>query len=199
MFVNHQGKDSHLGGTSLVELNSTLAQLGLSIEGVPAEVKGAVAEVTNEFSSGDVLHDGKLEETNEGDNLSETGRWDGVDGSETSWDGLEGGAGEVNVAWETGSGLGHKVSDNGKHGDTSVLDLDVSETVELLLVTVGNQAKRIEESERSLGTELAFEGVEGSHLGGGLGWSESSSGGKEGCDDNRLHFYFRDEQIMGTW
>jgi hypothetical protein len=46
--VDHKCKDSHLGSTSLVELNSTLAQLGLSIEGVPAKVKGAVAEVTNE-------------------------------------------------------------------------------------------------------------------------------------------------------
>jgi hypothetical protein len=109
-------------------------------------------------------------------------------GTPASWNGREGGAFVINVTWETDSGLGNKVSDNGKHGDTSVLDLDIAETVELLLVSIGDQSKRIEESKRSLGADFTFEGVKGSHLGGRLGWSKSSGGGEEGSDDDRLHF-----------
>jgi hypothetical protein len=55
-----------------------------------------------------------------------------------------------------------EVSNNGEHRDASVLDLDGTEAVELLLVTIGGKAKGIEESKRSLGTELVFEG----HVGG---------------------------------
>jgi hypothetical protein len=55
-----------------------------------------------------------------------------------------------------------------------VLDLNVSETVELFLVTIGNKSKRVEESKRSLGTELAFEGSQRGGGGGLLGRSEGS-------------------------
>jgi len=44
-----------------------------TIEGVPSVVQGTVAEVTNEFSSGDVLHDGKFQETNESNKLGNSG------------------------------------------------------------------------------------------------------------------------------
>ena len=94
----------------------------------------------------------------------------------------------VDVTWETDSGFLDKVSSDGKHGDTSVLELDVSETVELLLVTVLDESERVEESERGLGTDLVLEGTEGGSLGGRLGWSESNSGGEEGGDDDALHF-----------
>jgi hypothetical protein len=52
--VDHKGKDSHLGGAALVELDGTLGELGLGIEGVPSVVDGSVTEVTNK---GDVTHD----------------------------------------------------------------------------------------------------------------------------------------------
>lgn len=72
------------------------------------------------------------------------------------------------------SGAGDDVSEEGKLGDTSVLDLDVSEALESLLVGVVKEAKRIEESERSLGSELGLEGVE---LGGGLAGLGMGEGG----------------------
>jgi hypothetical protein len=50
----------------------------------------------------------------------------------------KGGSGAVDVSRETDTGLSNELSNNGKHGNTSVLDLDVSETVELLLVTIGD-------------------------------------------------------------
>jgi len=66
LLVDHKAKDSHHGGTSVVELNGTLAELGLLIEGVPSEVEGSVTEVTNEFTlSGDVLHNTELKSTDE--------------------------------------------------------------------------------------------------------------------------------------
>merc|ERR1719197_1761868 len=114
-----------------------LGKLGLLVEGVPAKVEGVVAEVTNELSAGDVLHDGKLKETNEGNQLSNSGSRDGVEGGETVGDIGEGKSGVVNVSGKTDSGLGNEVSDNGKHGDTSVLDLDVSEALELFFITIG--------------------------------------------------------------
>jgi len=75
LFVNHKSKDTHHSGTSVIQLNGTLGELGLFIEGVPAEVKGAVTEVTNVFisSSLNVLHDTKLKESNEGKDLEGSG------------------------------------------------------------------------------------------------------------------------------
>ena len=121
----------------------------------------------------------------------------------------------VDVTWQTDSVLLDEVSEDGKHGDTSVLKLDVTKTVELGLVNIGDQTKRVVETERGLGTELVLEGTgrllgddllgallgdrllggtKGGSLGGSLGWSESSSGGEEGGDNDVLHFgFFFDE------
>jgi hypothetical protein len=38
LFVDHEAEESHLGGTSLVQLNGTLGNLGLFIELLPAKV-----------------------------------------------------------------------------------------------------------------------------------------------------------------
>ena len=54
LLVHHKAKDAHHGSTAVVELNGTLAELGLLGEGVPAEVESAVAEISGELSlSGD--------------------------------------------------------------------------------------------------------------------------------------------------
>jgi hypothetical protein len=190
LLVHHKSEDSQLGGTSVVELDGTLGHLGLFVEGVPSEVNSVVTEVTDEVSSGDVLHDSKLKGTNEGDNLEKSGRWDGIragDGGVSIREGCEGVTGHVNVTWKVDSGTGGDLSEECKLTDASVLELDVTETVELLLVTVFDESERIEESERSLGTELTLERLEGGSLGGRLGWGKSSSGGDEGGDDDRLH------------
>jgi hypothetical protein len=146
----------------------------LTIEAVPAKVQSSVAEVTNEFSSGDVLHDGKFQETNEKKDLEGTGNRDGERGIPSVSKVRELGAIIGNVSGKVDSGGVDEVSDNSQHADTSVLDLNVSETVELFLVTIGNKSKRVEESKRSLGTELAFEGSQRGGGGGLLGRSEGS-------------------------
>ena len=105
--------------------------MGFSIEGVPSEVKGAVTEVTHKFSSGDVLlHDSEFKKSNEGNDLGKASTWDGVDGSKSIRDGFEASARGVNVSRLTDSVLGNEeLPKNSKHGDTSVLDLDIAETV----------------------------------------------------------------------
>ena len=187
LLVDHKGKDTHHGGTSLVELDGTLLKLGLLVKGVPAKIEGVVTEVTDEFSSGDVLHDSKLKETNEGNKLSDSSTLDGVEGGESVGDIGEGKSRVVDVSWKTDSVLGDKVSDNGKHGDTSVLDLDVTKTVELLLVSISNKSEGIEESKRRLGSKLILEGLQGGGGGGLLGRGESRGGGDKGGKDGGLH------------
>jgi hypothetical protein len=52
------------------------------------------------------------------------------------------------------------VTKEGKLGDTAVLDFDISKTVESLLVGIVKEAKRIEETKRSLCAKLRLEGIE---------------------------------------
>ena len=146
----------------------------LTIEAVPSKVEEVVTEVTNEFSSGDVLHDGKLQETNEKGNLKGTGNRDGERGIPSVSEVGELGSVIGDVSGKVDSGGVDEVSDNSQHADTSVLDLDVSEAVELFLITIGNKSKGIEESKRSLGTELVFERSHRGGLDGLLGRSEGS-------------------------
>jgi hypothetical protein len=187
--VNHQSEDTHLGGTSIVQFDSTLLKLDFRFEGVPAVVDGSVTEVTGEFSSGDVLHDGNLQESDEGDDLGKASLGKGVQCLVSAGDVREGGARVVDGARKTDSGLSDEVSNNGKHADTSVLELDETQAVELGLVTVGDKAKGIEETKRSSGTEVVCEG----HVGGDrstgrvLGRGKGGGTGEEGSEDDELH------------
>jgi hypothetical protein len=192
-FMDHQTKDTELGGTAVVQFNSTLLQLGFLIESVPAEVDVSVAEVTNEFvaSIGDRLHEGAFKDTNEGDDLHNTGGGDRV-GAEDSGNTVgvraEGMAGVVNVAWKVDSGTGGDLTKEGKHADTSMLDFDVSEAVEAFLGFTAQLAEGIEEAKGSLGTEFVLEG----HLEGGLGCGGGSRGkgggaGEKGGDNGKFH------------
>ena len=84
-------------------------------------------------------------------------------------------------------------SSNGKrteHGNTSVLQFDVSETVEVFLVVIGADSKRIPVTQRDLGTDFILEsgfaqGRSRSSLVGGRG----KGGGRcdKGSGDDRLH------------
>jgi hypothetical protein len=77
-----------------------------------------------------------------------------------------------------------------------VLELNESKAVKLLLVSIGNKTERVEKAKRGLGSELRFDGVEGS-LGGRLGGrGESRSSGKEGGNNSELHgerVYWKEE------
>ena len=186
--VDHKGKNSHLGGTAVVELDGTLLKLSLLVEGVPAEVDESVAEVTWELSlTGNILHDEELKESYEKDDLDDSSLRDGRKSLESSRDGVEGGAVVVNVSGKTNSGSGGDVSKDSQLGDTAVLELNRAEAIEALLSNSIEHTKRIEESKRRLGTEGILEGLEGG-LGGGLGnRGESGGRGDEGGGDGSLH------------
>ena len=179
MLVDHQAKDAHHGGTSLVELNSALLQLGLIIEAIPAKVDGSVTEVTNVFSSGDVLHDRGLKDTDEKQKLAQTSGGDGLERGETVGDIGKGGSRVVDIAREADAGFLDEVTDDGEHGNATVLEFDITKAVKLGLVTILDKTEGIEETKRRLGTELILESLQGTGrclLGGG---SERRSGGKE--------------------
>jgi hypothetical protein len=202
--MHHKSKDSQLGGTSVVELDGTLGELLVLIKGIPSEVNVSVTEVTDEFVTGvrNVSHEGALEESNESDHLDNSGGRNGIrsdNGGNTVRVRCEGVTGVVNVSWEVDSGTGNDLSEECKLTDTSVLDLDVTETVETLLVGSGEHTHWVPKSERGLGTEGIIEGVEGSHrrlLG---GRSKGNSTGKEGGKDGKFHFevydWFQDVKL----
>ena len=194
LLVNHKSEDSHHGGTAVVELDGTLLELGLLIKVIPAEVNVSVTEVTNVLvsSSGNITHEGALKNSNEGDDLDKSGGGDGVGaekGGNTVGEGVEGVSGVVDGSGKVDSGAGHDLSKEGKLSDTSVLDLDVTKTVETLLGAVTRKhTEGIEESKRRLGTKFVFEGAKRSGGLAGLGRGESGSAGDEGGNDGRLHF-----------
>mmetsp|Transcript_11293 Transcript_11293/g.33820 ORF Transcript_11293/g.33820 Transcript_11293/m.33820 type:complete len:227 (+) Transcript_11293:1114-1794(+) len=192
-FVDHEGEDAHLGGAAVVEFDAALEGLLLLGEGVPAEVEGAVAEVTGEFARGGavgrVLHDDELEEADEGDDLGNAGGGDGAEGAEAGRDVRELGARVVDGAREEDAGLGGDLAEDGEHTDAAVLDLDVAEAVELLLVGVREEAEGIPEAEGRLDAELGLEGLEGRRAGGGRGGDGGREGegrGREGRNDEEL-------------
>ena len=193
LFVDHKSKDSHHGGTSVVKFDGTLGELLFLIKIIPSEVNVSVTEVTDEFvsGSGNILHESAFEETNEGDNLDKSSGRDGVrseNGGNTVGERIEGVTGVVDVSRKVKSSTGDNLAKEGQLTDTSVLDLDESETVESFLVNVTvEESKRIEESKRWLGSEFVFESANSG--GGGLLLSrgEGSSGGDDGGEDSRFH------------
>ena len=189
LFVDHKTEDTHHGGTALVEFNGTLLQLGFFVKGVPSKVNGAVTEVPDEFGfARHVTHDGGFQDTNKEKELDKATGGDFLKGGEPVGDGGKGLAGKVNGSRKTDAGFLDEVSDNGKHGDTSVLQFNFTKTVELGLVSVGDKTKRIVESKRRLSTKGILEGgVEargGSSL---LGRSKGGGSGNKGGENNRLH------------
>jgi hypothetical protein len=148
--------------------------------------------------------------------LNKSTGWDLLEGGESTWNGGEGLSAEVNCAWKTDSvatrwkenfraksknfkyrdhisshdvpGLGDKVSNNSKHGNASVLEFNSTEAVELLLVTISDEAQRIEKAEWCLGTQLVLKSLD-SRAGGLLaGRGKGGSGGTKGGGNGELHF-----------
>jgi len=162
LFVNHETKKSKHGGTSVIELDATLKVLLLLVESVPAKVKTTVTEVTDEFTwlgaVGRIQHDEALKETNKSKHLEKTRLGDGLDGGPAVGDGLEGSSRKVNITRKANSIAGDDLTKEAKHADAAVLDLDVTKTVETVLVGIFKEAKGVEETKRGLDAKLALEG-----------------------------------------
>ena len=162
LLVDHKSKDSEHSGTAVVKLNGTLGKLGLFIKVIPSEVNVSVTEVTNVFIAGslNVAHEAALQPSDEADDLSLSLEGDGVvtdKGGNTVGEGVEGVSGVVNVSWKVDSGTGDDVTKEGKLSNTSVLDLDVTKTVETFLGDISRKhTEGIEESKWGLGTKLVY-------------------------------------------
>lgn len=198
LFVDHKAEDAHHGSTTVVELNRTLAQFGGGIKSVPAEVNVAIAEVARELSARDVLHETKLQESNEDDDLGNSSGADGGERGNTVGDISESLSREVDVTRQTDSSFLNEVSKNSKHGNTAVLELDVSEAIEFLFVAITDETQRIVKAERGLGSKLLLK----RHVGGDRGADrvlrrgESGSRGNKGGGDSELHGRFRLERVV---
>mmetsp|Transcript_17348 Transcript_17348/g.22555 ORF Transcript_17348/g.22555 Transcript_17348/m.22555 type:complete len:222 (+) Transcript_17348:116-781(+) len=189
LVVDHKSQHTHLGSTALVQFNSTLGHLCFLIKRVPTEVDGTVTEVTNEFVfASNILHDGEFKETGEGKNLKGAGNRNGSTGIPARSQVRELGSVHGDVTRKVDTGLVDQVSNNTKHADTSMLDLNETKTVELFLVAVSNKTKGIKETKRTLGTNLFCKGREGH---GGRSFlrnrGKGSGGGEEGGENGRLH------------
>ena len=162
LLVDHKSKDTEHSSTSVVQLNGTLGKLGLFIKVIPSEVNVSVTEVTNVFIAGslNVAHEAALQPSDEADDLSLSLEGDGVvtdKGGNTVGEGVEGVSGVVNVSWKVDSGTGDDVTKEGKLSNTSVLDLDVTKTVETFLGDISRKhTEGIEESKWGLGTKLVY-------------------------------------------
>ena len=116
--MDHKSKDSEHGGTSVVQFDTSLEELGFFVELVPSEVNVSVSEVTDELVSGslDVLHDSEFQNGDQGDDLRQSASGDGVragDGGPAVGEGVEGITGVVEVSGKVDSGTGDDVAEEG--------------------------------------------------------------------------------------
>jgi hypothetical protein len=136
-----------------------------------------------------VLNPQELEHTDVSNDLGNSGTADSGKGGEAIGDVGELGSRKVDVSGETDTSSGDKVSEEGKLGNTSVLDLNVTKTVESGFVTAGEQTKGVEEAKRGLDSELILERHVGGDRGPGglLSRGKGGGGGDEGGNDDGLH------------
>jgi len=158
LLVDHKTEDTHLGGTAVVQFDGALLQLLLLGEGVPSEVDVSVTEVAREFVAGswNVLKE-VLEETDRADQLEGSAVGHRRESSESVGDIGELSSIVGDKSGETNSRFLDEVTNDGKHRNTAVLELNISETIELCLITVSDQSKRVEKAERGLRSESVFE------------------------------------------
>ena len=129
LLVNHKGKDTHLSSTAIVQFNTLSAFRG------DVWVVGSAVVLK-------LLLDGseaKLDSTNGKEGESKTGSWASVKGGKTVLD-------LVRTKRDTGTSSGDDVTKDGKHGDSSVLGLNFSKSLESFLVSINKNTKRVPET-----------------------------------------------------
>ena len=148
--MDHQGKDTHLGGTAVVELDGELL-----VDGLLVPSGGLQLSLLDLVFAGSVA-------TLDGGN-GEEGAEDGLHGkiSQSGKTSLH--VGEVVAGGEAGGKAvasgGDKVAKDGKLGNAAVLGLNGAEAVELLLVSIFQQTQRIPEAcgaeKQKIGTNIS--------------------------------------------
>jgi len=139
---NHVSDNSHHSSTAVIKLGVELAGLLLGVKDIITEVTNSVVTVV--LGSGPP---GDLNKSAEGNDLCKSSGGDGEDSLDTSGDIRElksGGRRDVSV--EDDVVVVDDGSNNGHHGNTSVLALDGTTTLEGLRLGV-HPSERIEDSE----------------------------------------------------
>lgn len=180
LLVHKHTEDTHHSGTAIVKL------LSPEVDFVSLR-SGKFSESDREFGSGEVSREGSLlllpgglKEPSDSENGEEI---DGINLEDRFMSGRE-----VFATRESGSRPGGGISPSSQHSNASVLELNITETVEAGLVAVGDVSKGIPAAELGAGgTDFVFESIKG---GGGfpsLGRGERRSGAEEGSEEGELH------------
>ena len=125
----------------------SLLHLSFGRKLVPSKVQGSVAVISGEFSLNSLQPEGfAIDNFGNGEESKHLVKNElSVLGSKKSIPGLKT-IGNVSSSRESNSSGSDKVTNDGKHGDASVLEFVFSECVELFLVSIGNKVQRIPES-----------------------------------------------------
>jgi len=153
---NHVSHNSHHSGTSVVQLNIELA-------GLLGGVLDVLSEVANTVISRVVRgrHPGELDKSEEKEDLEKSGSGDGTDSVNSGGNIRElEVVGRAQVSIEDDVVVVDDGSNNGSHGNTSVLALDGTTTLERLGLVI-QPSERIINTERGGGTELELVDVQG--------------------------------------
>ena len=146
VLVNDKTPDSHHGCASIVQLDTALSKLSLFVKFVPPKVQRSVSVVTHKLClvvepiriAVDNFCQNKKEKHLDSNNTATLGLYQGWDSGKT--------IGDTFSAGKANPGSSYQVSYNGQHGHASVLNLALAEQVELFLVSIGNNPKRIPKS-----------------------------------------------------
>ena len=187
--MDHEGKDAHHGGAALVQFLGTEVDfllLGQVSEESDREASSR-AEVTREGSL--VLPpDGELEEANKEEDLGDSFDGDLLQSSEAGGDILKTkvlSLGKVSRKAETDGG--GEVAEEGKLGDTTVLELNITKAVEPLLVSALQEHEGIIEAKGLLDSKFGFEGVKSRGGLACLGRGKGSGRAEESESGENLH------------
>mmetsp|Transcript_1471 Transcript_1471/g.3088 ORF Transcript_1471/g.3088 Transcript_1471/m.3088 type:complete len:203 (-) Transcript_1471:3-611(-) len=185
--MNHDTQDSHLRSTSIVQFNSTLSILPLFWFGVPAEINKSITVVTREgpIAIG-ICHGNGEKQDGEQSKRESSANFTG----ETLHDKRLETKGSIFHTRQANAGSCGQPTGDGKHGATSMADLNFSQMVKVGRVFILEKIQGVEESQGSHGTKIgtAEFGIVQGNAGGSLGGrGECSRTGDEGGDDDGLH------------
>ena len=182
LFGNHVSEDTHHSSTSVVQFNIELAGLLFGVFDVVSEVSNTVVSV--------VLggrHPCQLNKSEEGKDLEKTFGGDGTDSVSSGGD-----VGELQVVGGGKVSIEDNVvvvddgTDNGHHGNTSVLALNSTTTLEGFGLSL-EPSKRIVNSKGLSDSKLELADSKRSGGLGGLGRGESGGGSGEEGGNGELH------------
>ena len=145
--MDHKSQHTHLGGTALVQFQSTL--LGLPFTGllVPSKVKGSVTEIRVELvaNSWVRLHDPEFHDGDKDQDLKGAHDWNLSGSGPTGINVAELESIAADGTRETDSSGCGQVSHHTHHCNAAVLDFDVSVVTEIVvLVAVGTIFEQIQ-------------------------------------------------------